>query len=229
MKKLSVSLSKKEVYFGVLYILAQLFVLPALLTYGNWFLGNPLSDVQLHFSFFALNFIVITVVFRHFLIENLVMLLQNPWQVIRFAGLGLVLYWVCHFGVSFLIMQLSPGFSNANDQSLMELTHENVMLMSVGTVILVPVVEETLFRGVVFGTLLRKNSILAYAVSTALFSSIHILGYVNTYSPLELCLSFLQYVPAGLCLAWSYQKADSIWAPVLIHVAINQIGNLIMR
>ena len=46
---------------------------------------------------------------------------------------------------------------------------------------------------------------------------------------LELFLSFLQYVPAGLCLAWSYEKADSIWAPILIHIAVNQMGNLAMR
>ena len=229
MKKLSVSLSKKEVVFGVLYMLAELLVLPTLLTWGNWLLGNPLSVAQLNFVFFALNFIVITVAYRHFLIQNLKMLLENPWRVLRYAGAGLLLYWVGNFLVSILILQLSPSFTNANDESILQMTQDNLMLMTVGTVFLVPVVEETLFRGVLFGSLYQKNSFWAYVLSTILFSGIHIIGYLGAYTPLELFLSFLQYVPAGLCLAWSYEKADSIWAPILIHIAVNQMGNLAMR
>ena len=229
MKKLSVSLSKNEVYLGFIYMLAQLFVLPPLLTWGNWLLGSPLSVSQLNFIFFALNFIIITVAFRRFLIENLKILLQNPWRVFRFAGAGFMLYWVSSFLVGLLIIKLSPGFVNANDQSIAELTQDNVVLMSVGTVLLVPVVEETLYRGVLFGWAYRKNTLLAYALSTILFGCIHIVGYLGVYTPLELGLSFLQYIPAGLCLAWSYEKADSIWAPILIHIAINQMGNLYMR
>lgn len=229
MKKLSVSLSKKEVIFGVIYMLAELFVLPTLLILGNWFLPNPLSETQLNFIFFALNFIVVTVAFRRFLIENFKILLRNPWRVLRFAGAGLVLYWLGNILVSYLIVGLMPSFSNANDQYIQQMTQDSVMLMTVGTVFLVPVVEETLFRGVVFGALYQKNAFLGYALSTILFSIIHIVGYLGVYTPLELGLSFLQYVPAGLCLAWSYQKADSIWAPILIHIAVNQMGNLLMR
>ena len=103
------------------------------------------------------------------------------------------------------------------------------MLMSIGTVLLVPVVEEMLFRGVLFGRLYQKNCFLAYALSTILFSCIHIVGYLGVYAPTDLFLSFLQYVPAGICLAWSYAKSGCIWAPILIHIAVNQVGTLSMR
>ena len=206
MKKLSVSLPKNQISFGFLYMLAQLFALPPLLTWGNWLLGSPLSASQLNFIFFALNFIVITVVYRHFLLENLKILLQSPWRVLRFAGAGLMLYWAGSFLVGLLIVSLSPSFANANDQSIAALTQDNAALMGVGTVLLVPVVEETLYRGVLFGWAYGKNTLLAYALSTVLFGAIHIIGYLGVYTPLELGLSFLQYVPAGLCLAWSYEK-----------------------
>ena len=55
------------------------------------------------------------------------------------------------------------------------------------------------------------------------FAIIHILGYIGKYSLLELLLAVLQYLPAGLCLAWSYTKADTIFAPVIIHAVINFI------
>ena len=34
-------------------------------------------------------------------------------------------------------------------------------------------------------------------------------------------LAFLQYLPAGLCLAWCYVKSGSICGPILMHALIN--------
>ena len=61
-------------------------------------------------------------------------------------------------------------------------------------------------------------------VSICVFSLIHIVGFIGRYSPLELVLSFLQYVPAGLCLAWSYQRSGTVFAPILIHAMVNAYG-----
>ncbi len=229
MKRISVVLPKRLLTFGLVYIALQLFVLPLVLTWGNWLLGSPLSIASLNFIFFALNFLVITVVYRDFLGKNFKVLVRNPWQVLRFAGAGLMLYWIASFAVGYGIMKVCPDFFNANDMSISQMTKENYTLMSFGTIILVPVVEETLYRGVVFGGIYDKSPVLAYVVSTAIFSVIHILAYVSTYTPLQLLLSFIQYLPAGICLAWSYEKADSIWAPILIHIAVNQVGTYSMR
>ena len=44
-----------------------------------------------------------------------------------------------------------------------------------------------------------------------------------------LVLCFIQYLPAGLCLAWTYTKADNIIAPVLVHGIINAIAIGLVR
>ena len=80
-----------------------------------------------------------------------------------------------------------------------------------------------MFRGVIFRNLYSKNKIAAYIVSILLFSCIHILGYVGKYSPLELVMAVLQYLPAGLCLAWCYARANTIFAPIVMHAAINYL------
>lgn len=229
MKRLTVVLPKRAVILGFLYMAVQLLILPSLLTFGNWLLGTPLSVAQLNFAFFAINFIFITVAYRHYLLDNLKILFQYPWQVLRYAGAGLILYWISSFVVNFCILQISPDFFNVNDQSISQMTQDNYALMSIGTILLVPVVEEILYRGVVFGSLYPKSPVLAYILSTCLFSAIHIIGYIGTFAPMQLLLCFLQYVPAGICLAWAYTKADSIWAPILIHMAVNQVGNISMR
>ena len=84
--------------------------------------------------------------------------------------------------------------------------------------------EECFFRGLIFRNLHPRSHWAAYAVSILGFTLIHIIGYIGQYSALELIIAILQYLPAGLCLAWSYTRADTIFAPILIHAAINFIG-----
>ena len=229
MKKLTISMTRTETAFGIFYLGIQLLVLPYLLVLGNRIFGNALSKVQLNFLFFAIDFICIAAIFRGFLKKSAVFSLEHPWRILRYAGCGLLLYWAGSFLVNVVILNVYPVFSNVNDQSILELAKENYSLMAIGTVFLVPVVEETLHRGVIFGTLYRVSPLVGYLVSTLIFSALHIISYINAFSPLLLLLCFLQYIPAGLCLAWAYVKADSIWAPILIHIAINKLGVLAMR
>ena len=102
-------------------------------------------------------------------------------------------------------------------------------MMMIGTVLLVPIAEETLYRGLVFGSLRPKNRLLAYSISMVAFSVLHIISYIGTLSPLHLFLSFLQYLPGGFALAFACDKADSVWASILIHMTINQIAMLSLR
>lgn len=229
MKKLTVSMTRTEVILGIVYLAAQILVLPSAMLLINQLLGQPLSPVQLNFAFFCVDFICITAIFHRFLWRSAKLSFMTPFQCLRYAGAGLVLYWIASYLISIIIFMVSPGFSNVNDQSIMELTRENYSLMAVGTVLLVPVVEETLYRGIVFGRLYHRSPLAAYAVSTLAFSALHVVGYIGLYDPLQLLLCLVQYIPAGVCLAWAYVKADSIWAPILMHITINQIGVLSMR
>ena len=229
MNKLSVSMTRRESISGLIYLAIQLLLLPAFLMFVNSLLGTPLSDAQINFVFFCVDFICVTLIFHQFLLHSAKQALRNFFHCLRYAAIGLLLYWVGSTVVSMIILSVYPAFSNVNDQSIMELTQQNQALMSIGTVLLVPVVEETLYRGVIFGNLYRHSKIAAFAVSTIIFSALHVVGYIGFYEPLHLAMCFLQYIPAGLCLAFAYVKADTIWAPILMHMSINQIGILAMR
>ena len=137
--------------------------------------------------------------------------------------LGLAAYYACTFCTTWIIDLLAPGYSNYNDEAISAMSRGNDFLMLIGTVVLVPPFEECLYRGLVFRNLYSRNKWVAYTVSILLFAVIHILGYIGMYSPLELLMAVLQYLPAGLCLAWSYVKADTIFAPIFIHAAVNFI------
>ena len=51
-----------------------------------------------------------------------------------------------------------------------------------------------------------------------------VLGYIGSESVTTLVLCFVQYLPAGLCLAWTYTKADNIFAPIVVHALVNAIA-----
>lgn len=229
MRNLTITMTRRERTLGFVYLPVQILLLPTLLLQGNLILGSPLSPAKLNFILFALDFLCVTVILRRFLWQSLHQALSAPWRLLRYAGAGLLLYWIGSFVVNYFIISVYPQFSNVNDNSIAELTQENYTLMSVGTVLLVPVTEESLYRGVVFGSIYKRSKIVGYAVSALLFAALHVVGYIGNFAPVHLLLCFLQYIPAGLCLAWAYVMADTIWAPILMHIAINQMGVLAMR
>ena len=218
-----------ESVFGLIYFILQLLIIPGILMVVSMMLAAPPSETIINVLFFAFNFVAVLIIFRKFLTANLCMLLDAPWHVLRFAGIGALIYMVGNTAFTLLITAVSPDFANINDAAIMEMVQENFGLMTLGTVVLVPVAEECFYRGLIFRNLYDKSPVWAYAASMVLFSLAHVLGYVTLMDFGTLVLSFIQYLPAGFALAWAYRHSGSIFAPVLIHMCVNLVGMLLMR
>ena len=228
MKKLSISLTKTEAILGIIYIFFQLLVLPVLVVLANSIFRLTMNEVELNFVCFAINFICITVIFHKYLLTSAKAALEKPLSILKIVGIGLLLYFATTYLVGILIVILDPEFSNANDNSIAGMLDQNYALMSLSAVLLAPITEELLYRGIVFGQIYKRFPIAAFIISAVIFSSLHVVSYIGSYAPLRLLLCFIQYLPPSIVLAWTYVKADNIWAPILIHIVINQLGMLAM-
>ena len=228
-KNLRIHMTPGEKALGWLYLLLELFVIPTLLHMLNEKLGNPMSAAIQNFIFFSLNFIAILAIFHRFLLKSLESAGKKFWNFLQFSVLGFIAYWVCSYGLEHLILLVKPDFANVNDAAMATMAGEHFLLIAIGTILLVPIVEECLFRGLLFLELQSQKRWLAYVLSTICFCMIHVMGYIGQFDPFTLILCFLQYIPAGLWLAWTYEKTDSIFAPILIHTAINAIGVYSLR
>lgn len=217
--KLCNEISQPSVIAGWAYYTFELLFLPSILLSIAAKLG--IGDAVVNFVYYLLNFAFCLAIFRDFLLKSLEDAGKNLGAFLRAVALGFVAYWAVNRGVELLMELISPEFANVNDQSIAAMFAEHPALIAVGTVLLVPVAEECLFRGLIFSQLKPKNAVAAYAVSALAFCAIHVVGYVGAYPAETLALCFLQYVPAGLLLAWSYAHCGSIIAPILIHTAIN--------
>ena len=216
--------NKYETAAGWFWLVFQLLLLPGLIAAVNVLLPTPMSLAEQNFAFYGINFLAVLWVFRDFLSRSATQVIRHPAWFLQAVILGAVAYFACAKGIDFLLAKIAPGFRNANDAFIRDMSKSSFYLMAIGTVILVPVAEECFYRGLVFRKLYGKSHVAAYLISMAVFSLIHIVGYIQSYTLWELLICFLQYLPAGLCLAWSYTKADTNFAPIVIHAIINAVG-----
>ena len=90
--------------------------------------------------------------------------------------------------------------------------------------VLAPVVEETLFRGYVFGNLREVHRGLAYLVSCLLFALLHVWQFAAARGDLTYLLLMVQYLVPGAVMAWTYERSGSLWGSVLLHGVVNGLA-----
>lgn len=221
---LYITMSRTEKILGWLYMAFSLLALPMVLTWFNGRLSDPMNEGTLNFVFYLTNFLFLVCVFHRFLRDSLVAAWRDIWNFIQAVILGYVAYLAASKALDFVMSYLIPGFSNMNDASIAAMAKTNYTLMAIGVVFLVPLAEEVLYRGLIFRNLWQTSKIAAYLVSMAAFAAVHVLGYIGSEDITRLVLCFIQYLPAGLCLTWTYTKADNIFAPIVVHAVVNAMA-----
>ena len=90
-------------------------------------------------------------------------------------------------------------------------------------VILIPVVEEVLFRGLLFGALRKRSRTAAWLASAVLFAVYSVWTFAVAYGDVRYLILALQYLPMSLALTWCYDRGGSIWSPILLHAIFHAI------
>lgn len=187
--------------------------------------GHPLSGaeglVKLNLSCYSVSFLCVLWIFSGFLRKNLRACWKSFRTLVETLILGLVF---CRAGttlVTILTGRILPELINSNNDTMLTMVRQAPIAMAVVTGLLVPVTEECIFRGLLFQGLSGFSRPAAYLFSMLAFAMMHLASSFGTVSPLEFCLLFCQYLPAGLVLAWSYERSGTIFGPILIHGCFN--------
>lgn len=228
-KTLPVTLTPWESTWGIRYLLFQMVFLPSILRLLLSWLIPGFNTAHLNFAYFAVNFLAVLWIFRCFLLQTLRQIKQRLPRIILFALGGMLAYQAATFAMGILTAWLMPNFFNVNDAGIAATTDQSFWLMAIGVALLAPAAEELFYRGLLFGTLHRRSRALAYLVSVLVFAGIHVSSYIGYYPWELLLLCYVQYLPAGLILALTYEQSGSILCPMIIHIAVNIVGVLSMR
>ena len=215
-------LTKAQMIAGFLYLPFYVALLAQGLSLLKDLLGLSWTDVQFNTCWFLLNAVIVWVIFHKFLLRSLRSI--RFWELVQAVILGFVFYYAGTWVFGFLTDLLNLRIVSFNDQTVQGLVTENYWLMVFCAVVLAPIVEETLVRGLIFGALRPKSRIAAYLASILFFSMMHVWAHIPGEGLVPVLLAAAQYIPASIALGWTYEKANTVWAPILVHMAINAIS-----
>lgn len=226
-RTLGPNLSAAEQVAGFCYLPFYIILLSECLQYLSRHLGLNLSVLQINICFFVINCLAVWIIFHNFLLRSFRGI--RFWELLQALILGFVMYYAGNFLLSLLFGWMKIEIVSFNDETVQLLASQNRAAMIICGVILAPMVEETLVRGLLFGVVHRKSRITAYLVSILFFSFIHVWQYAVDEPVSMVILAALQYIPAGIALGWTYEKSNTIWAPIFLHMTINAVSFGIMH
>ncbi|MGI6013284.1 MAG: CPBP family intramembrane glutamic endopeptidase [Oscillospiraceae bacterium] len=220
--------TKREKIAGWIYFPVHLLLMPILLSFLASVLPFSVSDAEINLIYMGAGFLYIMVFLRPFLRRDFDALLDGKLQVFYAVIQAIAIYWITAFVISIVWVSLVPESMletlNPNDATLQSYTGRSGQIIKALGICIAPIVEEVLFRGVLFGQIRKANRILAYAVSALLFGIFHIWQYALVFWEPTLLLYAVQYVPHSIGLAWCYEHSNSIWVPIFYHMALNALA-----
>lgn len=214
-----------ERVLGWIWLPVNTFLLPILAAVYVYANPDQLSDGALNLVTFAVSAVALLLMLHRFWRESFHRMLDRPGRCLGAMLLGGLVNYALSLAVSpVLLLALDGAVDNPNNAALLEIAQQDLGMIKAASIFLAPLVEETLFRGVVFGSLRPRRRVLAYALSTGLFSLLHVWQYILVSADASLLVYALQYIPSGVALAYCYERSGSIWPPVFLHMLLNTVA-----
>ena len=218
-------MSKAQNILGWCYLPVHIFVIPLLAGLLVYFSPESMDETAVNVAYYAIGLAFTLFVMGSWLRRDFDTLLDNWGRCLLCMLFAYAVYWALSFVTAALLLWSEGDVANPNNEAIMELSDGGYGPLRGLAIFIAPLVEETLFRGVVFGTLRRRGwRIPAYVVSIVLFSIYHIWQYVLVYADPSLFIYALQYIPVSAALAWLYDRSGTIWSSIFFHMLINLIA-----
>ncbi|MDR3543772.1 MAG: type II CAAX endopeptidase family protein [Desulfosporosinus sp.] len=130
-----------------------------------------------------------------------------------------VITWVINISYVLVLFKygLTPPSTDVYSKLLGHVTWYTLILNLILAGVLAPLVEETLFRGIIFGSLQAYfGKWTAAVISAAIFSGLHLQAY-----------GFFPRFILGIALVYLYDKYKSLYPSVALHALNNIVATLI--
>lgn len=140
--------------------------------------------------------------------------MKTSFKIYLAAWLSLLLF-------DLLINFLMPNYSQPMNQQVIEalVNQQNTIMMFVTLVVIAPISEEIIFRGLIMRGMFPKYPVLGFIVSTVSFALAH--------SPKN-SIDFIVYFILSVGLTYVYWRTREIKYPIIIHMVQNFISFMVM-
>ena len=131
--------------------------------------------------------------------------------IIPFAFLGMM---VCNLLATFALSVLPESFTKSYDSAAASIYSGNKVVMVIAVALVGPILEELVFRGVLYNRLKDMFGVVVAVLGSAITFGVFHMNWVQGIYAGTL----------GLLLAFLYYKYKSIIAPIMMHVTCNSIS-----
>lgn len=225
-------MTRGEIIAAAIYLPIHVVGLPLAL---GWIAGlvpaiAQLTNSELNILYYSVGLVYMLLFLHRFLRRGFDAALDAKGRFV----LSIVGGYAADLALSFILSSLMLIFSlnlgnSPNNEAIMSEASTDYARIAVLSIVLAPMVEEPLFRGLLFGCIRPKSRVLAYIVSAALFSLYHVWQYVAMTGDFSLLLYCLLYLPVSIGLAWAYDRSGSIWSPMVMHAIINAVSLYVLN
>ena len=194
-------------YLALPYVLKQLF--------DDTLLVNCL--------YFTIGVSLVGILFFPFLRRSLPTFLGGKERVLRGLAAGAIGHYAGAYVLSLALVLSGIVPQTLNNQTVQELTRRAPALMLFFSVAAVPITEECLFRGALFGLLRKRHRVAAYLITAVAFAAIHATTGIAAGRWMDV-YGVLPYLAPGLAFCFAYEYSGTIWTSIVLHAAINAVA-----
>ena len=215
-------LTKGETIAALVWIPVHIIVLPNIL--GLLSRTGRIDVTTANLVLYAAGMLYMLIMLGRFLRREFDPLCDRPFFcLLQVAGSYVaMLFFNAAFAAILLLISGEDIIANPNNQAVTGLAESSPGIINATGIFLAPIVEELMFRAGIFGTILRRKRVLAYIVSMLAFGIYHVWAYLPD-NPVYL-LFIIQYLPVSWLLCRCYEKTNTIWTPIFMHMLVNAVS-----
>ncbi len=213
---------------GWCWLPVYMFALPVLAAMYNRYALEPWDALTANSIYFGIGAAFVLIVLGTYLRRDFDVLCDAALACVTALLMAILVEYALSLPMALILILIEENFVNPNNEFVMAMAEGAEGAVMALAVFIGPLVEEPLFRGVVFGSIRRRSRLWAYIVSIALFSLLHVWQYAFLYSDVSLLLYAVQYIPISFALAWCYERTSCIWVPVFFHMLQNFLSYMML-
>lgn len=220
---------RQSLWVLISYFLGYTFLFQILALNILLVMGQSLEDAITNSSYIyvPLTSVIILYLSINVIKDSLIYLKENfkklIGHVLKFGGLCLISNIICGNLIRFI-----TSSSAENQQSIIESLNKAPALTIFLGIIFAPIVEELVFREVIFKKIYIKfGKNAAYFVSSFLFALVHVLVSILSGNWIA-TLFIIQYFVIGYFMCLIYEKHKNVIASILLHFFNNLIAMIML-
>lgn len=204
---------------GLVFFLLYLLLFPRLnaLLQQLWMGDGEVLVAEANVLYYAFLLALCLFIFWDFLKKDFLDLLNWLPENLFAVGVGLLLAGGLHAVLTLMPFPVKDPIAFQYAQEFRAAPVPTLALI----LLLIPLVEETLYRGLIYGNLRAYSEGLAMIFCTLLYALGQVWPYALDYSDPRYLLLAVLYLPMSAALTWCYERGGSLWACVVLHGGAN--------